>query len=169
MAVSRKKKRVKRRTLHGEDHLAGLEAIEISLESGETLRVRMSDELAIPDDPDERVSEAQRAPARLAFWMYQAERVLHILRGAERELARIEGLLYKRIRTDIDEHTTDMPTEGNIHAQLAYHPDLIPEKEHVDRLRKRYGVLRSLRDALEHRAYVLRRLIAPSRWTPPSG
>jgi len=161
-----KKVRRKKRIEHGENHLAGIEAIKVVLEDGRTVKARMADELAISDDPDILRKQARTAPARLAFWSYQTERALHALRVGERVVATQEGEAYVLQRRYIDEHTTDVPTEANIRARLDILPELNSEKERLDRLRRQYAVLRSLRDALDHRARILQRLLAPKQWAP---
>lgn len=153
------KKRVRKR-VHGEDYLDQIEAVRLTLEDGSSVQFNFAVELRISRDPERIIIEATRAPARLAFWAYQCERCLSKLRAQERVWDDLRGTAYVQQRRHIDEHTTDMPTEANIQARLDVHPDLKAPKELLDRLRKQYGVLRSLRDALDHRTHVLRRLLA---------
>lgn len=146
---------------HGEDFLDGVEAVSILLENGKVATLRIKDELLIPDDPVALLREAKQAPARLAFWSYQAERALSQLRTFERQCASAAGHEYHLQRTFIVEHTdAEMPTEGNIRARMDNSPELNVQKERVETAQRRYGVLRAVRDALEHRSHLLRKLIS---------
>lgn len=149
------------RPRHGEDHLQDVEAITLVLDNGERTTLKIADELAVPDDPVELMREAKRAPARMAFWAYQMERALATLRAKERSFAKCEGMEYMIARTYIQDHTeVEIATEGNIRSRVSQSPTWNAEKEEVERAQRSYGVLRAVREALEHRSHLLRRLIA---------
>lgn len=147
---------------HGEDLLRGIESIDIKLESGETVTVKMAGELDVPDDPRLIMREAKRAPARLAFWSYQTERALARLRAKEREHGKAEGEAYVKCRGYVQGTIVDIATEPNVRAHLSAFEthELKTAKDDLAAAQIQYGVLRALRDASEHRSHLLRRLIA---------
>lgn len=133
------------------------------MENGEQVTTSIAAELEIPDGPREREREAARAPARFAFWAYQTERALAALRLAERRVEEAEAVEYQMARSWIAEHTTvEVPTEANVRTRmlLVQSGPLKTLKDSLAEAQVRYGVLRALRDASEHRSHALRRLTA---------
>ena len=159
MTVKRRKV-VKRR---GEDFLDELEAIELRLESGRALSFRIADELPpIPDGEHERVKEAERTIGRLTFWLHQSERARQIAKREEEKADRAWAKEYYAQRRHIQQGLVDsveMPTENNIKARILLDDQLEPQKARVRSAWRRYGALRSLTTALEHRSHLIRLLI----------
>jgi len=148
-----------KKTKHGEDYLSSLERIEIRLENGEKVDFSWETELSIPDGPDEQLRAARKAPARLAFFAYQAERMLHKVRTLEGELAENEGLADLTWRKYYEEHTSEEYTEQMIRSRIAMDGKVKTTKINLNYARKCYGYLRALRDSLDHRVYVLNALV----------
>lgn len=144
--------------LYAEDHLAGFEAVTVLLENGEEACLNVAREVRIPSDPDKMIEAARRAPARLAFWAYQSERAFTSLRKAEREANRVEGYTYQVYRR-MYENEGETPTEGMIRAALDQDPKVRKVRIAVSSRKSEYGVLRSMRDVMEHRAWMLRALL----------
>lgn len=152
---------IKKTIRRGEDYLSCLAPLQLLLEDGNTYVFRMADEVPpIPEDPRELLSELRKSASRLAFWAWQEQRALGQLRQVERTLAEREGIEYRTVRRLLSEHgDMEMPTEGNIRAMLAFAPALKTEKDLLAEAQRRYGQVRALREALEHRSHSLRRLV----------
>jgi hypothetical protein len=147
----------------GEDHLSDLEAISVNLENGESISFELDAELAIPIDPAKIQDEAERAPARTAFWSYQTERCLHKLKTAERELEVLEGEKYVAVRDHLMTHPdwkVPKPTEAMIRSVLSQQESVGDLREKITALRESFGILRGIKEACEHRCFLLRKLIA---------
>jgi hypothetical protein len=156
-------KRKLRDNRRGEDLLSTIDSVVLKLENGETVYIRIADELSVSDDPQVRYREALKAHARFAFWSYQAARALATLRRRESEMAAAEGADYLLYRTYIQEHTdVEMATEGNIRARMNALPSAETKtaKAALAEAQQSYGVLCAMRDASEHRSNTLRRAIA---------
>lgn len=151
---------MKRTAKHGEEHLGRVLALRITLESGATVTVRPQAELAISDDPEEQARQLESAPARYAFIAYQEERALHAVRLLEAALKDVRSQQYLLQRKYIDEHTSDVVTEPHVAARVDAAPDVIEAEKALALGRKRYGVLRALRQGLDHRVRSLQRLVA---------
>lgn len=149
----------KKKITHGEDCLANIAAIEIHLENGEYVSFSMDEELRIPTDPLEVLKEARKAPARLAFFAYQAERQLSNVRKLEIDVAEEEGFCDLVTRKWYDEHTSEEYTETMVRSRVAIDKKIKSSKMTLNSARMRYSILRALRDSLEHRLYVLRKIV----------
>jgi hypothetical protein len=145
----------------GEDSLADLEAIEVTLENGTTRRFNIAAELSpLPTSPAELVREAENTIARLAFWGYQAERAKSAAIRAEAMADKAWAVEYGRQRRHIQENTdVEIATENNIKHRIVDDGRLEIPNSHVRGAWKRYGALRSLTTALEHRSHLIRLLI----------
>lgn len=153
----------KKRRVRGEDCLAEVEAISIRLESGRTRTFRIADEITpIPDDRTLLPKEAERVTARLAFWLYQAERAKAAARKAEEVQEEKWAHEYQMQRTHIQRGLVDgveIATEANIRSRVALDGQVKLENQRVRDAWRRYGALRSLATALEHRSHLIRTLI----------
>ena len=163
MAVKKphKKSRANAAQVHGEDLLGELEAIRIRLENGQEYQFNRKEELSAPDGRLETLRAAREAPGRYAFWSYQTDRALNAVRRLEVDLSRLEGetyLVYRKFfKEDTDE---DYVSDHMIRSRVAMDKTVLTAKVKLNRARKQYNLLRSMRVALEHRCYFLRRLIA---------
>lgn len=142
-----------------EDYLRDLTSVTIRLESGEDVRLNIARETRIPADPDRLKEAARTAPARLAFWAYQSERALAALRKTEREAARIEGYHYQVYRKLYEEHENVDPTEAMLRAAVDQDPKVRAARIALSSRKTEYGTLRAVRDAVEHRSWMLRTLL----------
>lgn len=155
----------KPRTPHGEDSLSDIESIEIVLEDGRKATFSMDAELCIPSDPDLLFAEAERAPARYAFWSYQTERALSTLRKAEAEYDRMvagKELLWRKYYND---HTAEAPTNDMVRARVDQENDVLRAKNRLTSRKREYGILRALRDAQAHRTRMIESLCWRDRST----
>lgn len=156
MTVS--KKTLVQRLLHGEDHIASVRAITLVLENGTTVTLSPKDELGIPTHPDELLAEARRAPARLAFWSYQLARADRSVRDREIELYRLEAqtaLTHELYLKKQGERVTNDVVSHRLNFDDAVHTARIQLSE----AKGMQAALRATRDALEHRLYVIRKLV----------
>lgn len=151
------KKKVK--TKHGEDYLHTVEAVRIRLESGATVLFTLSDECRVPDDPKEAVKEAKKAHSRYAFWAYQTERALCAVRKQEQATGKIEGEADLIHRKRYDEIENEDYTESMIRSSVNIDSTVAVSRAKLNDARRKYGVLRCVRDAMEHRCYILRKLV----------
>lgn len=152
--MSHKSKHKPRR---GEDFLAGVEALVLTLEDGTKARFNIAREIAIPSD-DTLVRTAKRAPARFAFWAYQTERALARVRSEERKLAQVEGRTYEAFRRLFVEDGLDI-TEPRLRAGVDQDPVVRAARCKLNDLRRQHGLLRAVRDAVEHRTWTVRALL----------
>lgn len=150
--------RPKRTARSSEDYLANIEAVTIRLENGEAVKLKVEREVRIPTDPDRLIEAARKAPARLAFWAYQSERALAALRKQERETARVEGFTYQVYRKVYEEDGQE-PTEAMIRAAVDQDPKVRTARIALSSRKTEYGTLRAVRDAVEHRSWMLRSLL----------
>jgi hypothetical protein len=147
----------------GEDLLRHLSSVVVRLESGEEVLFNLDDELAIPHDPEAIMDEAERAPAKTAFWAYQMERALREVRDRENDLEILEGEKYVSVRDHLMTHPdwrVVKPTDALIRSVLAQQDSVGDLREKLSALRESYGILRAVKDACEHRCFLLRKLIA---------
>lgn len=149
----------RRRKARSVDCLDTVQDVTIRLGDGTLADFDVADEMHVPSDPAELLSEARRAPAQLAFWSAQAERVMHALRIAERELAEVEGHEYLITREWYDKYTeAPMVTEAMVRSRVDRAPAVKKERIRVEGLRYQWSLLRSLVDASNHRCHLLRKL-----------
>lgn len=152
--------RKRRPTLRSEDYLDRIEAVTITLEDGERVKLRVRPEVTIPEDPVKMERAARRAPARLAFWAYQTEIALSRVRKAELALGQVQGLEYEIHRRDLMENQGRVVTEPMLRASLDHRsPQIRAAMIALNARRREYGVLRSIRDAVDHRAWTMRTLL----------
>ena len=151
---------VKKKRKHGEDYLETIAAINIRLEGGEDVEFDLAEELHVPTDPDLVLAELRAIPARLAFWAYQTERALGVVRNVEHELGKVESENDLIFRKWYDEETDETYTEAMIRARVSLDEKVKHLRVKLNGARKNYGILRSARDAMEHRSFVLRRIVA---------
>ncbi len=146
--------------VYGEDLLPEIESVTIKLENGSVVTFNMEDELCVPDGPIALEVAARRSPSRYAFWAYQTERALAEVRKQEIKLAHVTGeewLVHKEYyRTETDDRYIAKET---LQAHVDISTKVRSEQVRLDGLRKQYGILRSLRDALERRDFTLRKLL----------
>lgn len=153
--MSSKTNRTPRR---GEDFLAGVAAIALTLENGEKVRFNIARETAIPSD-DTLLRTAKRAAARLAFWAYQTERALARVREHERVLAQVEGRAYQYFRIYYTDHEGVDVTEAMLRAAIDQDPKVRAARISLNVRRNEHGLLRAVREAVDHRAWMVRALL----------
>lgn len=147
----------------GEDLLRHLSSVVIRLESDEEVLFNLDDELSVPHDPADLIEEAERAPAKTAFWAYQMERALRKVRDGENELEILEGEKYVTVRDHLMTHPdwrVAKPTDALIRSVMVQQDSVGDLREKLSALREAYGILRAVKDACEHRCFLLRKLIA---------
>jgi len=138
--------------------LRELAAIEVRLENGSKVAFRMETELLFPTDPDAVREAATKGPAQLAFWAYQAERALHAVRVQELKTKKVESEWYIRYRKYRNEQTDDFPTEAQLRADLDLDDEVLAARTKLHTTKQQYGLIKAMRDSVEHRIYLLRRL-----------
>lgn len=146
---------------NGETALAEIEEITLRLENGTTARFRIDSELEVPDDPVDLYDAVQKGHARFAFWAYQAARAQASMRRAERDLARLEARTYLAARAYLESIRPKLPyIEGaRVQAQVDNDDDVNTARTEVDSLREHWTLIASVRDAIEHRTHLLRKLL----------
>lgn len=153
---------------YGDDFLSDVAEVVIRLENGKQAKFDVGREVEIPKDEDALREAARRLPAQYAFWAYQTERALQAVRTLERELQANEGDKFFgwRLRLHKDE-VIDLPieriTDKVLQAAVALDEDLKPQRVTLDEARYQYGVLRSIRDAVEHKRFVIPLLLNRSK------
>lgn len=153
------RRRAKPTYRHGEHVLAEVESITIVLENGRKQSFKIDRELEVSDDPAEMHEQALTAHARYAFWSYQADRALERLREAEADHARLEGTKrygYVRTLKEQDQFTSNTTIEGLLQTD----PKIESSRKRLNALRADWTILKTVAGALDHRAHLLRRLLA---------
>jgi hypothetical protein len=143
---------------HGEDWLSAA-SIDIKLETGDVVTFGVLDEVGIPPRMTGRqlVLEAERSPARLAFWSRQAARAASQLRRQELELQRKVGSAALVYREQIDKFTDRKSNDyGLVDNYVDSDRTVQDMRLQVCTLRKHCALIESIRDAVEHRTYILR-------------
>jgi hypothetical protein len=147
------------------DLLREIPALEIRLENGRKCAFSMAEELKFPTDPDDLRQAAIQAPSQLAFWNYQLERSLHALRVQGGQTKKVESEWYIRYRKFRNEKTDGFTTEAQLRADLDLDNDVMVARSRLHATKLQHGLCRAMRDSVEHRVYLLRRLIEPDRPT----
>lgn len=153
---------VKKHRLRGEDCLVDVAAIEVTMENGKVHRFELAAELPpLPSTPVELIREAERTISRLAFWGYQTERAKAAAVRAEAEAEKEWAKEYRIQRERIQKFMEDaeLATENNIKSLVVLEKQMEPHNSRVRAAWQRYGALRSLTTALEHRSHLVRLII----------
>jgi hypothetical protein len=143
-----------------EEYLNGI-LIRVKLEGDKVVHFDPHEELLIPDAPREIKSEAKKAPARFAFWAYQAERVLAKVRELEAELDRAVAeadLIHRNWRAE----EAGEYREGEIRSYVQRDKPVVTLRRALKDTREHYGLLRAIKDAHEHRCKILQGLLYQS-------
>jgi hypothetical protein len=147
--------------IHGEDFLAGLSGVRITLESGETITFNRKEELVIPEDPVRQVVEARRAPARLSFWLYQKDRALKKVRELELAQSKVDAELALTYRNwFLNETDERIVTDSMVRDRLHFDQRSQSAQIQLNEARNQLNLLQSVCECVEHRCFILRRLIA---------
>jgi len=154
-----KRRRAVASTTLSDSVLSEIESIAIKLESGTVKNFVIADELAVSSDPVQVHKQALTAHSRFAFWEYQAARALRTLRSAEIDLARLEGdrrYRYAKAAKQSDPYAASAVVEGLLDSDSS----VIAARNNLNQLREHWNILRCVAGALDHRAHLLRKLLA---------
>ena len=148
----------------GEDFLDTVERFDLTLEDGEVATFSLADEVRInqksyPADPEWIQKEAERAVARYTFWAYQTERALATVRTQELATARLRAAFYEPIRSGFRDIGEEYISENMMQSAISRTESVVEAEEELDGLRRQYGILRAVRDATEHRCFILRAML----------
>lgn len=144
----------------GDARLQDTDGVRITLENGEKVDFDLATELRIPDDLDDLRAAARKAPAQLAFWSYQAERALDKVRRQETETLKCEGIDYLAARRYYQDEVGIEPTHRIVQSNLdSGCPKTRRARIALADARKQYGLVRAVRDAVDHRVSMIRALV----------
>lgn len=146
----------------GEQFLDNIEEFTLTLEDGTVLRVDIQRELQTPDDPIHVRYALMRAPARFAFWAYQYERAQALAKKAEQELVQEEAIVWHVYKQQFDAALGRNYYHNIIQRRVDADEGVLDKRRHLVETQKHAGLLRALRDAVQHRIFVLRTLAAPA-------
>ena len=153
-----KKVSKQQKTLAGEEALALVDSVTLTI-NGQDFAFVLDDELSIPDSLDDIELVARTAPSKQAFWDGQMERALHDLRKLETRLKEVEGTANKWCRKQLEgEREGELVAENAVQAAVDCRKDVVTLRHTVSQAKYNYGILRSVRDAVSQRVYVLTRL-----------
>lgn len=149
----------KRNPKYGEDALADIETVKVALDNGKVVPFRLADELVIPSGQLALVQADRRAPARLAFWRYQWAKAASRARSLEREYD------YVVAEIDILQRAANVDAGGDyterlVKSQVDITKDVVQKRKELERALETRDVLKGVADAMEHRCYSIRRLLA---------
>jgi len=153
---------------HGEDFLSGIEKLVLILDSGQRVIFDIGNETndypaGYPAKPSDVQKTSQRAVERYAFWAYQTERTLALVREQESAVAYLRAKADEQVRNESAKQAKcgQIPyvSEALIEAAIILLPEVIDAEGALSALRQQYGMVRAVRDAVEHRLYVLRAML----------
>lgn len=158
------------RSRHSEGLLVGLEKVTLTLEDKTEVTLNVSEELRIPEGSIPIWKASRKAPARYAFWAYQTARALASVRFTEQLLVEKSAEVNTVMRRAISDGDMDgvlgMTVEAHHYGVVDSMVNQDKEvKELARRLMKRremYELLRAIRDAMEHRTFILRKMLNQS-------
>jgi len=142
-----------------ESRMHMVESLSIKFSNGEKIKFSFAEETVIPRDPSAQIDACLKAPAQVAFWSAQETRALHEVRKQEERVKKTEAGWYMGYRRFHMDETDDFPTERMLRSNIDLNDDVQKERTRLTTLQKQYGMMRAMRQAVEHRCYVLRRLI----------
>lgn len=157
--LARKRSQIDKALRTAADVLSDIEALRVRLENKEEITLDLAAELEIPTDPKAMIEAAHKAPAQVAFWNYQTERALARLRKAEAALAKEEGTQLLVYRQWYLTEECEMPTGATLRARLDTDTKCRRFRVALMARKTEHGHLRAVRDAVDHRAWMLRTLI----------
>lgn len=144
---------------HGEDALVEIEALKIRLDNGKVVTFVVADELRVPSNPVKLLEAARKSPARVAFWRAQAARAMRRFREEERKYDytfAAYDLTHRAANNDADGEYT----ERLVKSQVLVTREVLQARKKLERAEEQANLLRAVADAVEHRAYTIRRMIA---------
>jgi len=149
----------RRNPKHGEDALHGIEALKIRLDNGTVVTFVVADELRVPSNPLKLAQAARQSPARLAFWRAQAAKARQRFRVKEREYDYTYSaydLTHRAANNDADGEYT----ERLVRSQVLVTREVLQSRKKMEQAEEQADLLRAVADAVEHRAYTIRRMIS---------
>ena len=154
--LARKVRRQRQRRSY--EALRDVSAVRIKLENGTVETFDLATELHVPSDPEGIHREAANSSGQLAFWGYQAERALRVVRNAEVELANQEGwtaAAHRKLRDDEAESYTERLIQGCVDQD----PKIRKLRVALASKREQYGTLFAVKEAIRERSATLRGLL----------
>ncbi len=142
------------------DLLKKLGSITIELESHQKVSLNVASELYIPDGPVGIIKAEQRSAACYAFWAYQAEVQMGRVRALQRKLEMKEGQGDVTFRKYILLECEWDITEAAVSGLKDIDPTIGSLRVALNGARKEYGILRAMKEAMNHRCFALGRLVA---------
>jgi len=158
--VDRKKSNRRRAKKAAVSLLDSIDAIRIRHDNGSEAEHNLTSVLHIPTAPDDVLKSAREAPALIAYWGYYTERALGVVREQERQVAAVEGEMAFAFRNDGMNHIDFSITESAVREFVDQNAIVRKARETLDNLRREYGIVRAIRDAVEHKSFVLRKMIS---------
>lgn len=144
----------------GEDLLKKIGSVKVKLENGQVVSLSVSKALYIPDGPVQIINAQKKAAARYAFWAYQAEIQMGRVRALQRQLEMKEAQGDVTFRTYIINECQWDVTEAAVSALKDMDATIGGMRVALNKARKEYGILRAMKEALNHRCFALDRLVA---------
>lgn len=145
--------------LRSEKLLARIASVSVRMEDKSVVKLDVADEVRIPKDMDDIRDAASESPARIAFWSYQAARAAAEHRRVKIMHLRVIGRAYLRYHKYIDVETSDMPTKNLVGAYVRNDAEVRASRIALSDAQRQSDVIRAVRDAVQHRGYVLQMLL----------
>ena len=158
----------KNKVKHGEDFLASIRALSLTLDNGSRADFRLAEEIHIPDARDGMaLSElAVCIPGRLAFWGHQLNRAKQELRRATLEYKKLEARKDWTYRALIDSGEYDSGDSkyssrdfNAVQSRLSMDREIISAREGLDLLQTNVDRVESLYSALSQMSFIVTRLL----------
>ncbi len=159
--AAHKKPRKAQGPTSGEIALEDIESLTLNMESGKKLTFDIAAEVAIESGPlDVLQSQLAGAAARCAFWGYQVERQRHQWEKERRRLSEVEANADLVYRKAIPDGSDFVLTERTIRSHVDLDKKVRSARIRVIEARRLLGILERVSGAVEHRVFVLGRLVA---------
>jgi hypothetical protein len=146
-------------SLLSDQALSEIESVSIRLESGKVAKFDIAAELAVSNDPETLHAQSLTAHSRFAFWEYQSARAKRELEAKEVDVARLLGdrrYRYSKVLKEEDRYVASATVEGMLDGDSS----VLAARIELNQLREHWSILRAVAKAHDHRAHLLRRLLA---------
>lgn len=145
--------------IHGEDALSDVSDLTLIMDNGTEYAFNIESEIGIADDMDAILKDHRNGAARQAFWSAMAERSLLAVKTQEVNLAQMEGDATKAIRKVLESRQEEWVAESSVQAGISRDRDITTQRRVLNDLRYQYGLIRSVKEAVDRRNVVLNRIV----------
>lgn len=145
------------RRLRAAEALSYVEAVRLRLDNGEVCAFDIASEVRI--ERKNIRATARNAPSDYAFWAYAAARAKANAQSAKRRLERIEARDLIAFAQSSKQRFGSFVSGDQVRAFVTMTPEVRSARKKFDRLQHAAELVEGIRAAMDHRLYVLRKLV----------